>query len=125
MIKCGIDIINIERLAKINSAIRARFLKRVYTEKELAQAQNQNDSLSGLFAAKESVSKALGTGIGFVTWQDIEILHLPSGEPILHLHGNALLVAEQKGLSHWSISISHEKEFAIAMAVAMSQEVQT
>lgn len=125
MIKCGIDIINIERLAKINSAIRARFLKRVYTEKELAQAQNQNDSLSGLFAAKEAVSKALGTGIGFVAWQDIEILHLPSGEPILHLHGNALLVAEQKGLSHWSISISHEKEFAIAMAVAMSQEVQT
>ncbi|HBO34937.1 MAG TPA: ACP synthase, partial [Anaerolineaceae bacterium] len=74
---------------------------------------------SGLFAAKEAVSKALGTGIGKVAWQDIEILHEWSGEPILHLHGNALLVAQEKGLRQWSVSITHDGGLAAAVAVAI------
>ncbi len=73
MIKCGVDTIEIDRLEKINPAIRERFLQRVFTKRELAQARNRNDILSGLFAAKEAVSKALGSGIGLVNWHDIEI----------------------------------------------------
>lgn len=122
MIKCGIDIIEIERLSKIKPEIRARFLKRVYTDLELSQAQNQDDTLSGLFAAKEAVSKALGTGIGFVAWKDIEIIHQSSGEPVVHLHGNAALIATQKGLQEWSVSISHDRDRAAAVAVALSKE---
>src|SRR5690606_39110550 len=98
MIKCGIDILRISRLAEVNPAIRARFIVRVYTEAEIAQAQGANDTLTGIFAAKEAVSKALGTGIGKVAWQDIEILHAPSGEPGVFLHGVALEVAQAKGL---------------------------
>jgi holo-[acyl-carrier-protein] synthase len=119
ILRSGIDTIEISRLEKIQAPIRQRFIERIYTKTEIAQARDRNDVLSGLFAAKEAVSKALGTGIGYVSWQDIEILHLDSGQPILELHGNARLVADQLGLEHWSVSISHDRDKAIAVAVAL------
>lgn len=118
MIRCGIDLLRISRLAEVNPAIRARFIRRVYTKTEIAQARDDNETLSGIFAAKEAVSKALGTGIGKVAWQDIEILHAPSGEPGVLLHGVALEVAQAKGLADWAVSITHEGGMAAAVAVA-------
>jgi len=119
-ISSGIDSIEISRLGEINPSIRKRFIARVFTPAEIAQARDRNDALSGLFAAKEAVSKALGTGIGRVHWQDIEILHLPTGKPTLQLHGNAKIVADQLGLADWSVSISHDRTKALAIAVAIS-----
>jgi len=120
MIKCGIDLLRTSRLAEVNPAIRKRFIKRVYTAAEIAQASDDNETLSGIFSAKEAVSKVLGTGIGKVAWQDIEILHAPSGEPGVILHGLALEVARLKGLNEWAVSITHEGGMAAAMAVAQS-----
>lgn len=120
MIKCGIDLLRTSRLANVDPAIRARFIRRVYTETEIAQAQDDDETLSGVFAAKEAVSKALGTGIGKVSWQEIEILHAPSGEPSVLLHGVAFEVAQAKGLTQWSVSITHEGGMAAAIAVAQS-----
>lgn len=122
MIKSGIDLIRTNRLAEVNPLIRRRFIQRVFTQAEQAQAKDDNESLSGLFAAKEAVSKALGTGIGKVAWQDIEILHEWTGEPSVRLHGNALLVAEKKGLQQWSVSITHDGGLAAAVAVAIGNE---
>lgn len=119
ILRSGIDTIEISRLKEIKPEIRKRFIKRVYTEKEIAQARERNDVLSGLFAAKEAVSKALGTGIGRVAWQDIEIIHLISGQPTVRLHGHAEIVAEQLGLEEWSVSISHDRDKAVALAVAI------
>lgn len=119
IIRSGIDTIEISRLAEVNPAIRERFIKRVFTPGEIKQARNRNESLSGLFAAKEAASKALGTGIGYVSWKDIEILHLETGQPILHLHGNAKKVADKLGLQEWSVSISHDRDKAVAVAVAI------
>jgi len=121
-LRSGIDTIEISRLAEIQAPIRERFIKRVFTPEEITQAKNNNEALSGLFAAKEAVSKALGTGIGFVSWQDIEIIHLPSGQPTLVLHGNAKKTAASLGLEDWSISISHDRSKAIALAVAVGRE---
>ena len=121
-LRTGIDTIEIARLEEINPAIRERFIQRVFTPLEISQAQDDNESFCGLFAAKESVSKALGTGIGFVRWQDIEIQHLPSGQPTVVLHGNATLVAEKLGLETWSVSISHDHNQAIAVAVALGTD---
>ena len=118
-LRSGIDTIEISRLAEIQEPIRNRFIARVFTSMEATQANNRNDVLSGLFAAKEAVSKALGTGIGVVSWQDIEILHLPSGQPTVTLHGNAKITALKLGLQNWSISISHDRTKAIALAVAI------
>lgn len=119
MIKSGIDLIRTNRLAEVNPRIRERFIQRVFTLAEQDQARNDNETLSGIFAAKEAVSKALGTGIGKVAWQDIEILHEWTGEPLVHLHGNASLVAQKKGLMQWSVSITHDGGLAAAVAVAI------
>jgi holo-[acyl-carrier-protein] synthase len=117
-LRSGIDTIEVSRLEDINPAIRTRFIQRVFTEIETAQARDRNDALSGIFAAKEAVSKALGTGIGYVAWRDIEIIHLPTGQPTVKLHGNAKQVADKLGLTEWSVSISHDRTKAIALAVA-------
>jgi holo-[acyl-carrier protein] synthase len=119
ILRTGIDLIEIGRLGAIRPAIRQRFLKRVYTPLELAQIGDSNASLAGRFAAKEAVAKALGTGIGPISWQDIEIRRGENGQPELHLFGAAADTAAQIGLETWSISISHDQERAVAVAVAI------
>jgi len=118
MIKCGIDVVEIKRLDEINPAIRARFIQRVFTPLEQAQLKGDSEALAGVFAAKEAVSKALGTGIGKVHWQDIEIIHAHSGEPEVRLHGAANEVAAGHHLSEWAVSITHDGGMAMAVAVA-------
>ncbi len=121
MIKTGIDLIRTNRLAEVDPAIRERFIKRVFTPTEQEQARGDLESLSGIFAAKEAVSKVLGTGIGKVAWQEIEIIHAPSGEPSVQLHGKASEVAQKRGLRHWSVSITHDGGLAAAVAVAIGE----
>ena len=57
-LRTGLDLIEIERLARINPAIRRRFIQRVYTPREIMDCRDSNASLSGRFASKEAVSKA-------------------------------------------------------------------
>lgn len=121
ILRSGVDLIETSRLAGLNPRIRARFLKRVYTPAELDICGTSDASLSGRFAAKEAVAKALGTGIGPVHWQELEIIIGPQGEPLLHLHGAAQEIAAQLGLHTWSLSISHTAAHAIAMAVAIGE----
>jgi len=121
VLRTGVDIIEIGRLAEVNPAIRQRFLKRVYTPQELSEVGDSYASLTGRFAAKEAVSKALGSGIGRVRWQDIEILRGIAGAPMLKLHGNASLLADHLGLTSWSVSISHSRNYAVAVAVALGE----
>ena len=118
MIKCGIDVVEIKRLDEINPAIRARFIQRVYTQLEQAQLKEDSEALAGVFAAKEAVAKTLGTGIGKVHWQDIEIIHAPTGEPEVRLHGAAFEAATRRNLSEWAVSITHDGGLAMAVAVA-------
>lgn len=113
----GIDLIEIERLARVSPSIRARFLKRIYTSCELEECGNIDSSLAGRFAAKEAAAKALGCGIGPIEWREIEILRSDSGAPVINLRGKALKVAEQLGIETWSVSISHSRTHAVAMVV--------
>lgn len=76
-------------------------------------------SLAARFAAKEAVAKALGTGIGAVSFQEIEILRDENYAPVLYLHGAANQLAVSLGLENWSISLSHIETHAIAMVVAL------
>jgi holo-[acyl-carrier protein] synthase len=122
ILRTGIDMIEIARLEKIQPAIKARFLKRVYTPIELEQVGGSTPSLAGRFAAKEAVSKALGCGIGPVRWQDIEIRRGSDGEPLLMLYGQAQQIAQLLGLVTWSVSISHSQTHAIAMVVGLGTE---
>ena len=121
ILQTGIDLIEVERIGDAIKRHGARFLKRIYTTKELALFSDNIPSLAARFAAKEAVAKALCTGIGDVEWTEIEILRGPAKEPILHLHGEALRLAEEKNYKTWSVSISHTHEHAIAMVVAIRE----
>ena len=118
ILRTGIDLVEIHRLSGLRPEIRQRFLDRVFTPREQADAGNSDASLAGRFAVKEAVSKALGTGIGALGWQQIEVVRGLHGEPVLHLYGNARVEAERQGLTVWSISISHTRTYAVAVAVA-------
>ncbi len=122
ILRTGVDIVEIQRLGEVNPAIRERFIRRVFTPLEIELARGSFASLSGRFAAKEAVSKALGTGIGYVSWQEIEIRRGLAGEPLLELHGRARQVADRLGLVTWSVSISHGRTHAVATAVALGGE---
>lgn len=124
ILRSGVDLIEINRVAGLNPRIRARFLQRVYTPAELDICSDSDASLSGRFAAKEAVAKALGTGIGPVRWQEIEIIAGAQKEPCLQLHGTAQEIAAQLGLHTWSVSISHTATHAIAMAVTIGEKIE-
>ena len=119
LLKTGVDLVEIERLQQTIDRYGERFLQRVFTEKELAEVGSNTASLAARFAAKEAVAKALGTGIGLVSWREIEIQRGPSREPRLHLSGQARSMAGLLGLQNWSISLSHTRSHAIAVAVAI------
>ena len=118
-LRTGIDLIEIDRLETLNPRIRERFMERVYTTNELEDSRGGWASLAGRFAAKEAVAKALGCGIGPVVWKEIEIRRGTQGEPVLELHGKARQMAGELGLHTWSISISHTRTHAAAVAVAL------
>jgi holo-[acyl-carrier protein] synthase len=118
MLRTGVDLVEINRIQGTVKRYGDRFLKRVYTPHELAEVGSNISSLAARFAAKEAVSKALGSGIGTVAWQEIEIQRGPANQPILHLHGAAQELANYLGLKEWSVSLSHSALLAIAFVVA-------
>ena len=118
MLRTGVDLVEINRIQRTVDRYGDRFLKRVYTQQELAEVGNNYASLAARFAAKEAVSKALGTGIGSVAWQEIEIRRGSARQPILHLYGAAQELADTLGLKEWSLSLSHSTLLAIAFVVA-------
>lgn len=119
VLRTGIDLIEISRLEEMEPAIRQRFLQRVFTPLELDLLGDSPASLAGRFAAKEATAKALGTGIGAISWQEIEIRRGEQGEPLLILSGKALEIAHLLGLQNWSVSISHNRTTAAAVVVAI------
>jgi holo-[acyl-carrier protein] synthase len=117
ILKTGIDIIEIPRIQVALDRHGFRFQERVFTSSEIAECGGRADALAARFAAKEATTKALGTGIGPVSWREVEILHKRSGEPYLVLHGRAEMVAKFLGLTTWAISLSHSRDNAVAVVV--------
>lgn len=121
MLRCGIDLIEHERVAKGIERLGERFLNRFFTPGERADCEDTPYRLAARLAAKEAVSKALGTGIGAVGWKDIEIRNNNENRrPELTLHNNAAKISDELGLSQWDVSLTHTDTHAAAMAVAMS-----
>jgi len=118
VLRTGIDLVEIERIATALDQHGQRFLQRVYTSREIAAYGSQPASLAVRWAAKEAVAKVLGCGIGDVAWREIEILSDDRGAPQLFLHGNAARRAAELALHEWAISLSHTRFHAIAMVVA-------
>ena len=115
----GIDLIEIARIEEVVSRHGKHYLERIYTPAELDQCGRRAESLAGRFAAKEAVAKALGSGIGDVSWKEIEVLGDEQNAPVLTLHGTAGQRAKELGLEIWSVSISHSQSHSVAFVVAI------
>ena len=112
----GTDIIEISR---IRDAINrtSSFKRKVYTEKEIEYIEKKKEpyaSYAGRFAAKEAVSKALGTGVRGFSLNDVEILNDDLGKPTVTLYNNLLNHVEDLKIQ---ISISHSREYAVSTVI--------
>ncbi len=119
----GIDIIEVERVRRVYEHHGERFLRRVFTPDEVKQCRGKAARLAGRFAAKEAISKALGTGLHGVAWHEMEVVQLRSGRPSVRLHGNAKQRAELLGISACDVSIADLAQFSIAIAVAVQTSI--
>jgi len=124
----GIDLVDCPRIEQMIERHGERFTKRVFTAAEQAYAgakKNEVEKLAGRFAAKEAILKLVGTGWrGKIAWTDIEIINNAAGQPEVTLSGEVKKIAENLGIKHISISITHTANFAIASAVALAAKKQ-
>lgn len=119
----GSDICSVKRIEKIYQRYGEQFLDKILTAGEkayvLSNPKNSTCRLAARFAAKEAVAKALGTGIQGISFQEIEIGHKASGKPQVNLHGKAQSLAQELGINHFEITLSHESEYAIAFVLGI------
>jgi holo-[acyl-carrier protein] synthase len=119
----GIDLVDFERIEQMLQRHGDRFLDRVFTARERADAEavkNRTEKLAGRFAAKEAVMKLVGTGWrDGVAWTDIETVNNALGQPIVSLSGKVKELAETMGIGPITLSITHTGNFAMASAVAL------
>ena len=112
----GIDIVRVARIRAALDRFGPRFSARVLTESERRYVRDRPETMAGRWAAKEAVSKVLGLGVRGIGWRDIEVERLPTGQPAVRLHGRAAARAEQLGMERIALSITHESDYAVAIA---------
>lgn len=120
MLKAGIDVVKVRRIQEVAARHGERFLRRVFTAAELSLCQRRKNPwpcLAARWAAKEAVLKALGVGPGRLAWVDIEIVKEDGGRPRVELSAPLLRLMGEHGLSVIEVSLSHEKDLAVAVAV--------
>ena len=121
IVGCGVDMIEIARIAETLDRYGDRFCERVFCADEILYCRRKRESAESFaarFAAKEAAAKALGTGIhSGVGWQDIEVVRAPSGKPSLAFHGRAATIAGRLGVRNAVISLTHSRAYALAYVV--------
>ena len=120
----GVDVVDLERFASVIQR-RPRFVERVFTGDERAYCERGNRSsvqcerFAVRFAAKEAVMKVLGCGLGAYAFHDVAVVRDDeSGEPALLVAGKAAVLAAERGVARWHLSLSHSDAVAIAFVVA-------
>jgi holo-[acyl-carrier protein] synthase len=114
----GIDLIDVDRIVAVLRRYPDRFRQRILTPLEDRYCRGKAERIAGRWAAKEAVSKVLGLGVRGVGWREIEVLPNRAGQPQVHLYGRASARAEAMGLGELTVSISHERRMAVAVAMA-------
>jgi holo-[acyl-carrier protein] synthase len=121
MLSVGVDMAEIPRIRRALERWGERFLRHVFTPAEVAYCRGRVRELAARFAAKEAISKALGTGLVEVSWTEMEVLADQRGKPTVALHGKARARAQALGLDEWAISLTHTDTTAVAFVVAMGR----
>jgi holo-[acyl-carrier protein] synthase len=136
MIYHGVDLVDIDRITHAVTRWGDHFLQRVFTVREIADANGRSASLAVRFAAKEATAKALGIGLRGLGgaraglpapagWLEIEVVRRPSGQPTLHLTGRAAERALELGWRSTALSLSHARHSAIASVVALTEPTKS
>jgi holo-[acyl-carrier protein] synthase len=119
----GVDLMNIQRMQQVVERWGDKFLKRVFTADETQyclQFSFPPRHLAGIFAAKEAVLKALGTGLSQgISWQEVQIKAAKGRSPKVELSGIAAQLTQNRGVGNILISLSHDTGYAVAQAVAL------
>lgn len=120
----GIDLVALERFARLLDERGDRFVERCFTEAEQRYAAGRGarrvEALAARFAAKEAVLKALGTGLEpGMAWTDIEVSREGDGPPEVRLRGRVRERAAEKGVRAWLLSVSHDGDYAMASVLAL------
>ena len=121
MVRCGTDIIEISRIKKAIET-NDKFIERIFTDSEILYSESKKsqkyESYAARFAAKEAVYKLISSNVQFVDgmWKKIEILNKENGKPYVKLD------LEVPGLKYIDISLSHSRDYAVAMVVADFEE---
>lgn len=121
-INCGTDIIEIDRVKKAIERLENKFLNKIFTPKEIKYCESKKQMkfqhYAARFAAKEAVFKAVSNNLENkyqIGWKNVQVKNDDKGKPSIEF-----LDCNIKGLQSIEISISHCKEYAIAMVVAIS-----
>ncbi|SHI37917.1 holo-ACP synthase [Desulfofundulus thermosubterraneus] len=119
----GSDMVSVDRIRQAIGKFGERFLARVFTWQERRYCTARRDPCpcyAARFAAKEAVLKALGTGLtAGCSWRNVEIVRDRHGAPGVELHGRAALLARERGIKKFLITLSHDGSYAVAFAVAL------
>lgn len=120
----GTDIVEITRIESVIERSADSLAKRILTEYEYAQYQQQTKParfLAKRFAVKEAAAKALGTGIrNGLAFNQFEVTNDELGKPILTLNGEALRLANNLKATHFHVSITDERHYAVATVIIES-----
>ena len=118
--RIGVDVEEVIRIAKAIERI-PEFRSRIFTEEEIAHCEKRGkkraESYAALWAAREAAGKALGTGFAGAQWKDAHVRHTESGAPELCLEGELRKKADELGIHHISMSLTHEHSCAVAVVV--------
>lgn len=121
----GVDLARIPRIRRVVERWQDRFLRRVFTEGEIAYCQRRHDPIPHLaarFAAKEAALKALGTGLRMgVTWRELEVQRERGQAPTMVLTGRSAAIARAKGASRILVSLTHDGDYAFAQVMLVGE----
>lgn len=127
----GTDIVEIKRIEALVSDENSPFASKCFTKDEQLYCRQKSnkaciESFAARFAAKEAVSKALGNGLcaNGIGFTDIEVIS-ENGVPSVKLHGKALELSNKLNIISMSISIAHEREYAVATCSMLSDETES
>lgn len=119
----GMDLVDLERIRHAYQRYGESFATRICTADEWAYCRSHTDVipfLAARFAAKEAVSKALGTGIGtHCALHDIEVVKNQAGAPSILLHGAAGVYTRERGITDWLLTLTHSRLSAAATVIAL------
>ena len=121
IIGCGVDVVDIQRMENVIRKWDKHFLKKVFTPGEIRYCEKKKEgryqSYAGLFAAKEALAKALGTGFRNMQWQDIEIKQNALGKPLINLSERFTDLKRNGNVHSVHLSISHTRKVAVAQVI--------